>query len=38
MEEFNPLELQEGNDFLQQFRSSLVIYLFIIILSMLSLF
>jgi hypothetical protein len=37
MEEFNPSELQEENDFLQQFSSSLVTYLFIIILSMLSL-
>jgi hypothetical protein len=38
MEKFNPSELQEGKDFLQQFSSSLVTYLFIIILSMLSLF
>jgi hypothetical protein len=38
MEEFNPSELQEGNNFLQQFGSSLVTYLFIIISSMLSLF
>jgi hypothetical protein len=38
MEEFNPSELQKRNDFLQQFSSSLVAYLFIIILSMLSLF
>jgi hypothetical protein len=37
MEEFNPSELQEGNDFLQQFSSNLVTYL-VIILSMLSLF
>jgi hypothetical protein len=34
----NPSELQKENDFLQQFSSSLVTYLFIIILSMLSLF
>jgi hypothetical protein len=34
----NPSELQEENNFLQQFSSSLVTYLFIIILSMLSLF
>jgi hypothetical protein len=38
MEEFNPSELHEGNDFLQQFSSSLVTNLFIIISSMLSLF
>jgi hypothetical protein len=38
MEEFNPSELQERNDFLQQFSSILVAYLFIIILSTLSLF
>jgi hypothetical protein len=38
MEEFNPSGLQKRNDFLQQFSSSLVTYLFIIILSMLSLF
>jgi hypothetical protein len=38
MDDFNPPELQEGNDVLQQFSSSLVEYLFIIILSMLSLF
>jgi hypothetical protein len=35
MGEFNPSELQKRNDFLQQFSSSLVTYLFIIILSML---
>jgi hypothetical protein len=35
MKEFNPSELQEGNDFLQQFSLSLVTYLFIIISSML---
>jgi hypothetical protein len=34
----NPSQLQERNDFLQQFSSNLVTYLFIIILSMLSLF
>jgi hypothetical protein len=34
----NPSELQKENDFLQQFSSILVTYLFIIILSMLSLF
>jgi hypothetical protein len=38
MEEFNPSELQKRNDFLQQFSSNLVTYLFIIILIMLSLF
>jgi hypothetical protein len=38
MEKFNSSELQKENDFLQQFSSSLVTYLFIIILSMLSLF
>jgi hypothetical protein len=38
MKEFNPSELQGRNDFLQQFSSSLVTYLFIIISSMLSLF
>jgi hypothetical protein len=38
MEKFNPSELQERNDFLQQFSPSLVTYLFIIILSILSLF
>jgi hypothetical protein len=38
MEEFNPSEFQERNDFLQQFSSNLVTYLFIIILSTLSLF
>jgi hypothetical protein len=38
MEEFNPSELQKRNDFLQQFSSSLITYLFIIILIMLSLF
>jgi hypothetical protein len=35
MEKFNPLELQKENDFLQQFSSNLVTYLFIIISSML---
>jgi hypothetical protein len=34
----NPSKLQKENDFLQQFSSSLVTYLFIIILNMLSLF
>jgi hypothetical protein len=34
----NPSELQKENDFLQQFSSSLVTYLLIIILSTLSLF
>jgi hypothetical protein len=38
IEEFNPSELQERNDFLQQFSSNLVTYLFIIILSTLFLF
>jgi hypothetical protein len=38
MEEFNPSKPQEGNDFLQQFSSSLVTYLLIIISSTLSLF
>jgi hypothetical protein len=38
MKEFNPSELQKRNDFLQQFSSSLVAYLFITILSTLSLF
>jgi hypothetical protein len=38
MEEFNSSELQKENDFLQQFNSRLVTYLFIIILIMLSLF
>jgi hypothetical protein len=37
MKEFNPSELQKRNDFLQ-FSSSLVAYLFTIILSTLSLF
>jgi hypothetical protein len=38
MEEFNPSKLQERNNFLQRFSLNLVTYLFIIILSMLSLF
>jgi hypothetical protein len=38
MEELNPSKLLERNDFLQQFSSSLVAYLFIIILSTLFLF